>query len=436
MADKHELAINGGPKVRNEPFPAYKVIDDKEIKAAVKVLKSGILSKFLGSWDADFYGGPQVRSFEKEWAAYFKVKHAIAVNSCTSGLYAAVGACGVGPGDEVIVSPYTMSATATSIIIFNAIPVFADIEEDYFCLDPVSVEKKITRRTKAIMVVDIFGQPYDADKIHKIAKENDLFVIEDAAQAPYSKYKGRFAGTLADIGVFSLNYHKHIHTGEGGVVVTNNDDLAEKVRLIRNHAETVVEDKGVSDLVNMIGFNFRMTEIEAAIGRSQLKKLKTLVKRRIENANYLFRGLKGLPGIMLQALRRGATNVYYAEAIRYRQDIVGVPRDKFVRALKAELAPTGARKKEGVRVSCGYVKPLYLQPIYQKLIGYGKQGCPFRCPLYKGKVQYEKGLCPVAEKMHEEELFILDLAHAFMRKHDLDDIIRAFKKVYSLKDSL
>src|SRR5574341_1205170 len=244
------LAINNGEKVRTQKFPAYITVGKEEEKAVLRVIKSGVLSRFLGSWHEDFYGGPEVRAFEKEWAKYFNVKHAIAVNSATSGIYCAMGATGVGPGDEVIVSPYTMTASSVAPLIYNAIPVFADIEEDYFCLSPESVEERITERTKAIIVVDIFGQPYDADKINAIAKKYDLFVIEDCAQAPGATYKGKYAGTLGDIGIFSLNYHKHIHTGEGGVAVTNNDELAEKIRLIRNHAEAVVEAKGYNSLVN------------------------------------------------------------------------------------------------------------------------------------------------------------------------------------------
>jgi len=262
----------GGERVRKEKFPAYRPIGKEEEDAALRVIRSGVLSKYLGSWHEDFYGGPEVRALESEWAAYFNVKHAIAVNSATSALYCAVGAVGIGPGDEVIVSPYTMSASATAALIYNAIPVFADIEEDYFCLSPESVEKRITERTKAIIVVDIFGQPYDADRINAIAKTHGLYVIEDSAQAPGAKYKGKWAGTLGDIGIISLNYHKHIQTGEGGILVTDNDELAEKLRLIRNHAEAVVEAKGFSTLVNMIGFNYRMTEIEAAIAREQFKK--------------------------------------------------------------------------------------------------------------------------------------------------------------------
>lgn len=435
MKNKAKLAINGGARIREKPFPAYNVIGCEEIIAVQKILKSGILSKFLGCWDPDFYGGPQVQALEKEWAEYFNVKHAISVNSCTSGLYCAVGAIGAGPGDEIIVSPYTMSATATSILIFNAVPVFADIEEDYFCLDPKAVKSKITKRTKAIMAVDIFGQPYNADKINNIAKENGLFVIEDCAQAPYAQYKGRWAGTLGDIGVYSLNYHKHIHTGEGGIVVTNSDELADRIRLIRNHAEAVVEDKGVEDITNMIGFNFRMTEIEATIGRCQLHKLKDLIKKRLANVNYLVAKIGKLPGIAPALVRKGCSHVYYTQPFKYDEDLIGISRNAFLKAVKAELA-SNEKNADDIRISSGYAKPLYLQPAYQKLIVYGKKGCPFKCPMYKGSINYVKGICPVAEKMYEKILFVHDLMHASMKKQDLDDIVNAFYKVYELKDEL
>ena len=431
-----KLAIHGGKPVRTKLFPAYKVIGEKEKAAVQRVMDTGILSRYLGCWDPDFYGGPEVQTLENEWAEYFGVKHAIAVNSCTSGLYCAVGASGIGPGDEVIVSPYTMSASATSAIIFNAVPVFADIELDNFCLDPLSIESKITERTKAIIVVDIFGQPYDADVINEIAEKHDLIVIEDCAQAPYAKYKGKWAGTLGDIGVYSLNYHKHIHTGEGGVVVTDNDELAERVRLIRNHAEAVVGDKGTTNLVNMVGFNFRMNEIEAAIGRVQLEKLENLVTERISNAQYLAKELGSFEGITPPAVRDGCSHVYYVQCFKYDEDIIGVSRDKFIDAVRAELPATELREAEGVQLSGGYVKPLYLEPMYQNLIAYGSKGCPFKCPMYKGVPEYSKGLCPITERMHEKELF----GHEFMRppmtKDDLDDVVRAFEKVMHHKEEI
>ncbi|HDY87003.1 MAG TPA: DegT/DnrJ/EryC1/StrS family aminotransferase [bacterium] len=431
-----KLAINGGPAVRTKTFPAYKVIGEEEKEAVSRVLDSGVLSRFLGCWHSDFYGGPEVQALEKEWAEYFNIKHAVAVNSCTSGLYCAVGATGIEPGEEVIVSPYTMSASATAPLIFNAIPVFADIEEDYFCLAPESVKQLITSRTRAIIVVDIFGQPYDADAINSIAKEYNLYVIEDTAQAPGALYKDRYAGTLGDIGVYSLNYHKHIHCGEGGVVVTNSDDLAEKVRLIRNHAEAVVEEKGATNLVNMIGFNFRMTEIEAAIARCQLQKLDVFLKTRQKNCAYLSERLCQIPAITSVKIRPECTHSYYVQPFKFDEQRAGVSRDHFIEAVKAELAPTELRETEGVNIGCGYVKPLYLQPLFQNRICYGSKGCPFKPPWYQGQVNYQQGICPVAERMYYKELFMHSLIHSFIAKEDLDDLAEAFEKVWYCKNEL
>ncbi|OGH72394.1 MAG: DegT/DnrJ/EryC1/StrS aminotransferase [Candidatus Magasanikbacteria bacterium RIFCSPLOWO2_01_FULL_43_20b] len=429
-----ELAIFGGQPVRKKLFPAYRVIGQEEKDAVNRVMDSGILSRYLGCWHDDFYGGPEVRSLEKEWSEYFGVKHAMVVNSCTSGLIAAIGAVGISFGDEVIVSPYTMAASATAPLWYGGIPVFADIEPEHFCLDPVSVRAKITERTKAIIVVDIFGQPYDAEAINAIAKEHNLIVIEDCAQAPGAKYRGRFAGTLGDVGVFSLNYHKHIHTGEGGIVVTNNDKLAERVRLICNHAEAVVEDKGVADLTNMVGLNFRLTEIQAAIGREQLKKLDRLTKERIDNCSYLTGRLNGFPGIRSPRVRAESSHVYYVQPFLYNENEAGVERNKFIAAVKAELPVTELREAEGQQISCGYAKPLYLLPLFQKRIAFGNNGYPFNSAA--ATVSYQKGICPVTERLYEKELFL----HEFMRppatRDDLDDVVRAFQKVYEFKDEL
>lgn len=249
-----KLAIKGGTPIRTQLFPEYNTIGNEEKEAVMKVLDSGNLSQFLGAWHKDFYGGPTVQQFEKAWSLAFGTKYSISVNSNTSGLFTAIGACGIGPGDEVIVSPYTMSASALAPIIYGAVPVFADVDYDNFGLDPASIEKCISPRTKAILVVHIFGNPARMDEIMAIAKKHGLYVIEDCAQAPMAKYKGQYVGTMGDIGVFSLNYHKHIHTGEGGVIITNNDSLAEKCYLIRNHGENIVEPKGVKDIFNTQGF--------------------------------------------------------------------------------------------------------------------------------------------------------------------------------------
>lgn len=431
-----KLAIFGGEPTRKKLFPAYKVIGEEEKREVARVLDTGILSRYLGVWHKDFFGGPEVQALEKEWAEYYGVKHAIAVNSCTSGLQCAVGAAGIEPGDEVIVSPYTMAASATAPLLYGAIPVFADIEDEYFCLDPKSIEERITPRTKAIIVVDIFGQPYDVDAVNAIAKKHGLIVIEDCAQAPGAKHKGKYAGTLGDMGVYSLNYHKHIHTGEGGVIVTNDDNLAERLQLIRNHAEAVVEKKGVTNLVNMVGFNFRLTEIHAAIGRIQLKKLQKLLETRVENCNYLAEKFSQIPGIRAAKTRGNCSHSYYVQPFLFDEKVVGVTRDKFVEAVKAELPATELREGEGPQISCGYVRPLYLLPLFQNKIAFGSNGYPFVSEFYKGEVSYAKGICPVAERMHYEEFF----SHEFMRppvtKEDLDDVVLAFKKVYDFREEL
>ena len=225
----NRLAIFGGTPVIKVPFRKYNHIGEAEARAVENVLRSGILSDFIGSAGENFYGGKIVREFESHWKKRFKVKNAISMNSATSCLAAAIGAIGVGPGDEVIVSPFTMSASATAILVFNAIPIFADIEPDTFNLDPSSIENRITPQTKALMIPNIFGHPADYDPILEIARKHKLKIIEDNAQSPTATYKGKLAGTIGDIGVFSLNRHKHIHTGEGGMCVTNNDVLAERL---------------------------------------------------------------------------------------------------------------------------------------------------------------------------------------------------------------
>lgn len=430
-----KLAINGADKVRSTPFPAYNTIGVEEEEAVLRVLRSGKLSTYLGAWHEDFYGGTEVKAFEKEWAAFFGVKHAISVNSATSGLICAVGAAGIEAGDEVIVSPYTMSASAVAPLFYGGIPVFADVEENTYCLDPNSVEAKITPKTKAIIVVDIFGQPYNVDAINALAKKHNLIVIEDAAQAPGAKYHDQCAGTLGDMGVYSLNYHKHIHSGEGGVIVTNDDALANKLQLIRNHAESVINNKGFSapsELVNMVGFNFRMTEMECAVAREQLKKLPALLEQRLENVMYINEQLKSIPCLKTTTLREGVKHAFYVHPLEFDANVAGVHRDTFIKAVKAELPRTIMRDDSDVLMGCGYVKPIYLQPLFTHKIAFGSKGYPFNL----SHVTYQKGDCPVCEKLHFERLFTHELMRPGMQKSDMDDVVRAFKKVWDNKEEL
>ncbi len=426
------LAIKGGTPVRakNRPFPAYKPIGEEEKRAAVRVIESGALSKFIGSYGEQFFGGVEVQSFEREWREKFGVKHAVSMNSATSGLIAAMGAIGIEPGDEVIVTPYSMCISATAPLFYGAVPVFADVEPEYFCLDPKSVEEKITPRTKAIIVVDLFGGPHDADAINAIAKKHGLKVIADSAQVPSGKFNGTYAGTQSDIGVYSLNFHKHIHTGEGTMVVTNDDNLAQRLQLIRNHAEAVVGDMGVENITNMVGHNFRMTEAIAAIGREQLKKLDRLVDERLLNCMYITERCQDMPGFRPAQVRPGTNHVFYMQPFLYDETIVGVSREKFIEALDAELPPTELQEEEGVLMGGGYVKPIYMLPIFQKQIAFGSKGFPFKSEYYKGVARYEKGMCPVVERLHEKEMFTHDMMRPGMTKADLDDVISAFHKVY------
>lgn len=414
------LALLGGKPIRQRPFPKHNTIGEEEKKVVMEVLNGGVLSGFLGTWSPEFYGGERVQKLEREWVSYFNIAHAVSVNSATTGLNVAVGATGVGPGDEVIVSPYTMTASVTCVLIYNAIPVFVDILPDTFCLDPEAIRHVITPRTKAIVAVDLFGHPFEANEIMAVAREHNLIVIEDASQAYGARYHGRPAGTLADIGVFSLNVHKTINSGEGGVCVTNNDEFADRMRLIRNHGEAVVKDKGVKNILNMIGYNYRMGEIEAAIASEQLKKVDSLVAARIENAEYLTERLRSFSGITPPIVKPGIRHGYYGYSVCYDASQTGIPRDLFVSALRAEGIPT----------SIGYVEPIYLQPVYQQRIAYGAYGCPFSCSYNKESVvSYKKGICPVAERMYYEEWIGNGLVHKGISKRDLDDIVCAYEKV-------
>ncbi len=416
----HQLALFGGDKEVKCTFEKYNPHSQEEIDAATEVAKTGVLSNYLAGWSENFYGGKKVKEFERDCRDFFKVKHAITFNSWTSGLVAAVGAIGIEPGDEIIVTPWTMAATATAILHWNAIPVFADIEEDMFCLDPKSVEKNITKYTKAILSVDIFGQSANMSKLKEIAANNNLKIISDTAQAPAALYKGSYAGTIADIGGFSLNCHKHIHTGEGGIAVTNNDDLAERLCLIRNHAEVVASEMGRVDISNLIGHNFRLGEIECAIGIEQLKKLKELVRVRQELAEQLNDGLKGLKGLITPVVRNNCTHVYYAYPLRLDFGIINSNRETIIKALRAEGVPG---------LGSGYIN-LHLLPMYQKKIAYGNSGFPWNSDICKRNINYQKGICPIAEKLQDSDYMCIEICAYDFNEKNISMIINAFHKVW------
>ena len=362
----------------------------EEKNAVLRVMNSGVLSGYQGNFSEQFYGGPEVKALEKEWAEYFGVKHAIACNSATSGLWLTCSAIGlispfelatewdsaINSPDEVIVTPYSMTCSASIPLHFGAKPVFADIENDYYCLDPENVEKAITEHTRAIIVVDLFGQPYDRDAINKLAKDygkkygHKIYVVEDAAQAIGAKYKSKYAGTLGDIGVYSLNRHKHISCGEGGIVVTDNDELAFKLHLAMNHSEAVINSmvgqfipnddhtplRAFNEAKNgLVGMNMRMPELSAAIAREQLKKLSGILENIREHAKYF-----------PVKVRPGCESAYYRYAWN---DSDGNDLARYLREHNLTLPSNGFNFKDH------YITPLFKLPLFKSL-GYDQEQCP------------------------------------------------------------
>ncbi len=423
---KELLALHGGAPVISTPLAAFKSIGEDEVAVVSEVIRGGVLSAYIGAPGPGFMGGNQVRRFEQQAADYFGVKHAVAVNSWTSGLIAAIGAIGLEPGDEVITTPWTMAATATAILHWNGIPVFADIDPDTFNLCPQSVAKLITRRTKAIMAVDIFGQSADMPALRALAERHGLKLLCDTAQAPGARVGEKFTGTFADIGGFSLNYHKHIHCGEGGVLVTNDDHLAERLCLIRNHAEAVIRSDDPAQLCNMLGYNFRMGEIEAAIASVQLTKLASRIKSRQRIAEELNEGLSSLPCIKVPKVSTGATHVYYVYGLTLDVEALGVTRERIIEAMRAEGV---------VSLITGY-QNLHLLPLFRNKIAYGTQGFPWSSPYCSSDIHYGPGLCPVAEKLHSQTFLGLNICMNELPSEDVAQIVEAFRKVWRQLDRL
>jgi perosamine synthetase len=420
------LALFGGTPVIDRPLQAFKSLGEEEALAAAEVVRGGVLSAYIGARGDGFMGGRHVRAFEAKAAAYFGVRHALGVNSWTSGLVAAVGAIGIEPGDEVITTPWTMAATATSILHWNGIPVFADIDPVTFNIDPTCVDRLVSPRTRAILAADIFGQSADVAALRAIADRHGLKLILDTAQAPGALEHGRYAGASADIGGYSLNYHKHIHCGEGGILVTNDDRLARRMALIRNHAEAVVQSDEPAELSNMLGFNFRMGEIEAAIASVQLEKLAQRVAGRQAVAAGLNAGLQGLPGLRTPVVAEGCTHAYYVYGLTIDPDLLGVTRNALVDALRAEGVPA---------LVAGY-QNLHLLPLFRHRIGYGTRGFPWTSPYCSRDVQYGPGTCPVAEELHARRFIGLNVCMNDLPPADVELVARAFHKVWSRLDDL
>jgi perosamine synthetase len=417
-----QLAIRGGPKAVNGVLRKYRSMGDAEKQAVAEVMDSDCLSGFYGSWGDEFLGGPRVKAFEAAWAKRFGCRHAVSVNSATSGLFAAMGAIGLGPGDEVIVPPYTMSATAMAPLVYGGIPVFADVEDETFCIDIEAVKAAIGPRTRAIIAVNLFGHPARLHELRALADSRGLVLVEDNAQAILAEEGGRKTGTIGHIGIFSLNYHKHIHTGEGGMCVTDDDNLAQRLQLIRNHGENIVEPLRLDDIASLVGFNYRMGELAAAIGSVQLAAADAHVARRVAIAERLSAGLADLEGFAVPKVRVGCTHAYYVWSARYDERAMGVSRRVFSAALDAEGFPSFA----------GYVRPLYRLPLFQRRIGFGSSGFPFTLT----NRRYEGNLCPVAERLYSSELLCFETCAYDLTEPEIDQFVDAVRKVHGARAEL
>jgi perosamine synthetase len=352
---------------------AKPLIGEEEINAVSRILKSGMLAH-----------GKEVEEFEKEFAKYIGTKYAIATSSGTSALDIALKSLNIKEGDEVITTPFTFIATANSILYQNAKPVFADIDEKTFNLNPDDVLEKITNKTKAIIVVHLYGHPVDIEAFKEIAEDHNLYLIEDACQAHGAEYKNQKVGSFGDVAVFSFYPTKNMTTGEGGMITTNNKEIKRKAEILRNHGQTK------KYLHEELGHNMRMTNIAAAIGRVQLKKLDEFNNKRVSNAEKLTNTIKNIDGLTPPYIDKRVKHVFHQYVIKV-EDNFGMSRDELKQYLE----------NKGIGTAIHYPIPIHHQPLYQKL-GYSKDICPISVEIAKKVLSL-----PVHPALSEEELIYI-----------------------------
>ena len=362
---------------------SHQWIDNKDIKEVVKVLKSDWLTQ-----------GPKVEEFEKAIAKYCNAKYGVAFSSGTSALYAAYKTAGIKEGDEVITTPLTFVATSNMISVLGAKPVFVDVEQDTLNINPELIERLITSRTKAIATVDFAGVSCDYDKIFKIAKENKLLLVEDACHALGTEYKGRKLGSFADITIVTFHPVKHITTGEGGVALTNNKNFYEKLKIVRNHGIIKKPEKGGWYYeVKEPSFNFRITDIQCALGISQLKKIDRFLKRRREIIAKYNKAFKDVKEIILPTEKNYLKTARYIYPIQVKKQ----NRKKVFSNLQ----------EQGIGIQIHYM-PLHLHPFYKK------------------RFEYKKGDFPIAEEYYERAITIPLFPK--MTNREVDYVIKSVKK--------
>lgn len=402
-------------------FKKFNPITPKPIINRInKILSNNELSLFVGSENKFSSGGPFVNKMENNFKKYFNTKNAISVNSWSSGLEIAISSLQLEPGDEMIVSPWTMSANVMAIIKNNFIPVFCDIEKDYFNLNPDILETKISKKTRAILTTDIFGHPCNYKKIKNICNKNNLFLISDSAQSIGSKYYEKYTGTFSDIGGFSFNSHKHINSGEGGVLLTNNKRLSVNMKRLRNHAENFQKKSSKKQLNYMVGSNFRLGEIESLIINSQLTKLKSILRSRNKIAYLLNKSLKNISYIKTPTIEKNCTHSFYVYGII----INGNNPKKLRNQVYKEIINSGIDF-----VFKGYSN-IHLLPMFKNKIAYGnKNSLPWS--LSKKKYLYKKGDCPIAEDLNDNSFLGIELCKKDLsNKKELNRFIKIIHKSF------
>lgn len=403
------LALIGGEKIRTRPFPKWPIFGEEEEQAVLRALRSGKWGKL---------NGKEVAGFEQRFATMHGCKHGIAVVNGTVSLRIALMAAGIQAEEEVIVPPYTFLATATAVVEANAVPVFADIDLETFNLSPAAVEAAITPRTKAIIPVHIGGQPADMLPLLAIARKHNLTVIEDAAHAHGAQYRGRPVGSLGDMGSFSFQSTKNLTGGEGGIITTSDDRLAEACRSIHNCGRIA---GGLWYEHHVISGNYRLGEFQGAVLNAQLKRLKKQGRTRAANGKYLAAKLKAIPGIYPQERIPDCTqHAYHLFLLRIDAAEFGAPREAVLEALQAE----------GIPICGGYALPLYRQPLFlNKAFG------PY-LPQASARLDYGKVRCPNCEKICAEQGAWLEQTVFLGSLSDMSDIAQAFEKVYENREAL
>lgn len=402
-------ALFGGPKSKTTPFGTGQRFGREELVNLENALKQNTLFYWFGN---------QVKQLTEKFAQMYGVKHCVAASSGTAAIHVALGACGVSVGDEVITSPITDMGTIIGILFQNAVPVFADLDPHSYCLDPRSVEEKITPRTKAILVVHLTGGPANMDAIMDIARRHGIRVIEDCAQSYLAEYKGRLCGTIGDIGCFSLNDFKQISAGDGGLLIMNDEQLYRTALRFADKNYERLEGQAASRNMSFLAPNYRMNELTGAVGLAQLGRLEAICRRRTEIGDRISAALSGLPGIYPPKVEPESRSTYWFYMFRINEEEAGVSRELFSQALAAE----------GIENSCGYIPNcIYEYEMFSDRTAYLGSHCPFDCPHNPQQYFYPKGLCPTAEEILNTAIRFT--VSEFYTDEDVDDIIAAITKL-------